>query len=371
MGKAKKDEIEKILVRGPNWIGDGVMSLPAIDLIGELFPASEVTVLAKGWTLPLYENNPNINNLIEFPGGSLIERLDLRGDLQRGGYDMAILFQNSFEIALLCNLSHIPEIIGYGKNFRGPLLTKSLKDEVGRGAHHSEYYLRLVDVAAGGDLGGEVRGRSKLPKISITDSETKWAVDFLNDKSLRGSVEAAPDGSLNLVGITPGASFGPAKRWPVEYFAETLTELYRDRGLFPIIFGSSNIHDLEAARGVERALDIPSLNLTGDLSLREFMSVLTRLKVFISNDSGPMHVASALGVPTVGIFGSTDPNWTGPSGSRVKVLYEKMECSPCFERECRSGHYDCLTTVKAGDVAQAAVELIGSSPAGTGGEKRL
>lgn len=349
------DNIGKILVRSPNWIGDAVMALPAVAALKELYPKAEITVLAKPWTVPVFENNPAVTEIIEYDSrgahkGFISGKLSLACELKKRGFDMAVLFQNAFEAAFISRLAGIPRRVGYARDLRSLLLTKAIRvtDEIKR-QHHIFYYLNII-----AELGeGEVKIPDSLelavPVINLNNAELKRADEIL--------ASAGIDEKRLVIGAAPGASFGPAKRWPIERFAEVLNKLNRELGTVPIILGGPD--DVESAERLKALVDGECLNLAGKTSLREFMAVTKRLGLFITNDSGPMHIAAALGTPTVALFGSTDPIATGPVGERVKVVRVDMDCSPCFKRVCPLEHLDCLNNITADMVFDVSLKLLG------------
>jgi len=339
-----KGDFEKILVRAPNWIGDAVMCLPALRCLKDLYPRAGITVLAKKRVIPVFENNPGVKEIMEYDDGErhrgLRGRLRLSGELKERGFDLAVLFQNAFDAAFISSVARIPERVGYARDLRTRLLTRPVPftDRV-KGLHHVSYYINIIR-----ELGGECD--SLEPRIHITDDELGGAKGLLEKEGLAGTP---------LVGAAPGASFGPAKRWPPESFARLLARVAEEFGPVPLVFGGNEDAGIceEVSFGLSKR-GVRNLNLAGRITLREFMALAKGLKLFITNDSGPMHISAALGVPTLAIFGSTDPVLTGPIGNAVRIVKKEMECSPCFDRECRFGHYDCLASITPEEVYSEA-----------------
>ncbi len=343
-------ETKRILVRVPNWVGDAVMTLPALGALKGLYPASEITVLARKTVIPVYEGNPAVAGIMEYGEGfrSVRGRFRLAGRLRKRGFDLAVLFQNAFDAAFISFVSRIPERVGYGRDLRSGLLTRAVPfTEEARRLHHIEYYMNIIRA-----LGWRgVPGKRPLPRLYIREAEMERAHDFLQKEGIN------PD--LPLIGAAPGASFGPAKMWHGERFAGALEGLAEEMGAGALIFGGPG--DREAAERVFEGIKgrVTTLNLAGRTTLRECMALLKGLSIFITNDSGAMHMAAALGVPTVAVFGSTDPALTGPTGPKTRVIIKKTACSPCFDRVCRFGHMDCMDAVTVEDVQEAALELLG------------
>ena len=348
------DKTEKILVRAPNWIGDVVMCLPALDALKKRFGDSEISVLAQPLVAPLFEMSPVVEGVIiydkETAHRGLFGRIALAKELRAMGFSKAVLFQNAFDAAFIARLARVPERIGYDRDMRGLLLTKPVpysgEDKQG---HHVRYYMNLVKA-----LGCVVDERAVAETLTVPAEEVSKVDEFLGEKGVATG--------RTLIGAAPGASFGPAKVWPAENFSKALTLLSKKLDATPIIFGAASDADASAkvAAGLKEA-GVKFINLTGKVSLVESMAVMSRLRIFLSNDSGAMHVASALGINTVAVFGSTDPVLTGPLSKNATVVSKKMDCAPCFKRKCPYGHYECLTSVTPGEVAAAAGELVGEA----------
>lgn len=338
-------DVKRVLLRAPNWIGDAVMSLPAAEALKVLYPKARITVLAKRRVIPVYQNNPCVNEIIEYEDKArhkgLKGRFALSGELKEKDFDLAVLFQNAFDAAFIAFISRIPGRVGYARDLRSRLLTLPVPvtEEIKK-KHQVFYYLNIINA-----LGGK-SPKKPVPKIHIGKAETAWAASFIKDNGIAGKP---------LIGVAPGASYGPAKRWTDEGFAGALNK-FSDKGFVPIIFGGPE--DSPACDAVARRLKGAHLNLAGKTTLRQSMALLKELKVFITNDSGPMHISAALGVPTVAVFGSTEPELTGPLGKAVKVMIKKTECSPCFERECKYKHYKCLTSITDAEVIREAAAFL-------------
>jgi heptosyltransferase-2 len=331
---------ENILVRATNWVGDAVMSLPALRALREKFPRAEIAILAKPWVADLYRREPFCNRLIPYSAGTFGEKFHAARALRRERFDTAILFQNAFEAAALACLAGIPERIGYARDGRGFLLTRAVQTPQ-KGPHERFYYLELL------------RRAGILDQIPENDAIR-----------LEGAGEAREAGrerfrKLGLgemvIGVSPGAAFGSAKRWPADRFAEAANQVAGELGAAVAIFGSKDERALCA--GVAAAIRGPVKNFAGETSLSEFIDLAAGCRVYLTNDSGAMHIASALGVPTIAVFGATDPIATGPTGPLARVVREPVECSPCLKRECPIDHR-CMTRVEPARVARAAIELV-------------
>ncbi|MBE9527600.1 MAG: lipopolysaccharide heptosyltransferase II [Proteobacteria bacterium] len=338
---------KKILVRVPNWIGDAVMALPALEALATLYPEATISVLAKAVVMPIFENNPAVAEIIEYKREGehkgLGGRRRLARELRERGFNMAVLFQNAFDAAFIVRLARIPIRVGYARDFRSRLLTHPIEvtDEI-TARHQVFYYLHLVET-----LGLPPVSTPPLARLYVSEEEHAWVDGFSKDAAL---------GTETLIGVAPGASYGPAKEWPAENFAAVLNYFAKKQNALPVLFGGPG--DVETSRAVSKAVTVKDLNVTSRLSLRQFMALLPRVGVFITNDSGAMHIASALGVPTVAIFGSTEPKSTGPLSKNSIVLRVPLECSPCFERTCSLKHYNCLREITPEAVIEAAEKLM-------------
>ncbi len=343
------EETKRILLRVPNWVGDAVMTLPALEALKGLYPGSGITVLARETVLPVYESNPAVTDLIEYGEEfrSIGGRIRLSKRIGERGFDLAVLFQNAFDAAFLAFMARIPRRVGYGRDMRSCLLTRAIPcTKAVRRLHHIEYYLNIINA-----LGPVEVGPGARPMLYIREDEAGWAEDFLRKEGM------AP--GLPIIGAAPGAAYGPAKRWAEERFSQVLDRLSGELGAGILIFGGPGDRGPagKVCEGLKERVS-PLLDLAGRTTLRQSMALMRGLRVFITNDSGAMHVAAALGTPTVAVFGSTDPALTGPRGENTRVVMRRTECSPCFDRECRYGHRECLEGVSVEDVLGAAEELM-------------
>ncbi len=321
----------RLLVRAPNWVGDAVMSLPVLSGLVRLFPQAEITVLAAPGVSPLFLGLPGVAEVISYPAGR--EKWRVIWGL-RGRFHLAVTLPNSLESALALWLLRAPVRLGYAADARGQLLNPAVS---GRrrlaGLHTVFYYLGLLQAL------GEVEVFTP-PALYLGEEEAAAAARLL-----------AATGSGPWVGLSPGAAYGPAKRWPPERFAALGRELAREFGARLVLLGGPG--EALVANLVKTQLGLPVLDLTGKTGLRQALAVLSRLKLLVTNDSGLMHAAAALGVPLVALFGSTDPAATGPFTPRATVLRRPLPCSPCRRRTCSLG-YTCLTAIGVEEVLSAA-----------------
>lgn len=326
--------VRRILVRAPNWLGDAVMSLPVLTGLTRLFPAARLTVLAVPQVAPLFAGQPGVADIIPYPAGQDKWRTLLS---LRGRFEMALALPNSLASALDLWLSRTPSRLGYAADGRSAFLTTALRGRAGlRGLHQVFYYLGLLEAF------GPVRDFSP-PHVRLSEEEMAEGRERLSggDSDFGGP----------WIGLAPGASYGPAKRWPGERFAAVGDLFQNEYQARLVLLGGPD--DQEAAAEVERRGRGRCLNMAGATTLRQALAILAHLGVLITNDSGLMHAAAALGTPVVAIFGSTDAAATGPFSRRVAVIHHHLPCSPCLKRTCSRG-YACLLDITVSEVAAAA-----------------
>jgi heptosyltransferase II len=334
------DAIRKILIRSPNWIGDAVMTTPAMGAIRSSFPEAEIVVAANPNVAELFQPHPYSNGVLIFDKKGLHQGMGgfLRfcGLLKEQGFDLAVLFQNAIEAAIMTFLARIPRRAGYRTDQRGFLLTHPVAiGEAERRLHHTTYYLRMLNI-----LG--IRGGTEQLRLQCTDPEQAWATATL--------------GHGSWVAINPGATFGSAKRWIPERFARVADTLANRHGTHTVIIGGPV--ETAMGRAVETAMLTTPLNLVGQTSIRQLMAVLARCNLLVTNDSGPMHVAAALGTAVVAIFGPTDHATTSPFSPWSRLVRKVVDCSPCLLRDCPSDHR-CMSEIAVEDVLEAAEDLLG------------
>ena len=340
-----------MLVRATNWLGDAVMSLPALHEIRRVFPHAHLAVAARPSVADLYRRERAIDEVIPYAG----PRREFATRLREQRFDAAILLQNAFDAALVAWMARIPVRLGYNRDGRGFLLTHAIAvPEPGEIPRHERfYYLELLRRA------GLIEHLPPSEEIRLDRADEARAAGLAQLRALRVNAPA--------VGVSPGAAYGNAKRWPPDRFAEAAAKLWGGPPARPahtgpevtvLIFGAASERALcdEVAAALARA-HVDTRNLAGQTSLREFIDLAAACSVFLTNDSGAMHVASALGVPTVTVFGATDDTATGPTGPWSRVVREHAECSPCLLRDCPIDHR-CMTRVTSDRVAQTAVALL-------------
>ncbi len=330
------------MVRLTNWIGDAVMNTPALGAVRHSYPEAEIVLVANPLVAKLFASHPYCDRVLVFDkrgahsgiGGFLRFCRLLRAER----FDAAILLQKAFEAALMSALALIPRRLGYATDARAALLSHSmpLTDEV-RCQHHTEHYLHLL--RSFGIEGGDGQQR-----LEVTQEEYAWAKAQL--------------GEGIWFAINPGAAYGSAKRWIPERFAAVADELAERFGARILLTGGPA--ETEIGSDIAGAMKVEPLNFIGKTSVREMMALLSRCSLVVSNDSGPMHVAAALGIPIVAIFGPTDHTTTHPLSQMHRIVRKPLHCAPCLKRVCPTDHR-CMEAVTAAEVVEAARELLGEA----------
>jgi heptosyltransferase-2 len=333
-GRAVSAAAERIVVRAPNWIGDVVLSLGAVRDLRANFPRARIEVLARAWVAALYRAVPEIDD-VRIATAVRADAAALRGD-----FDIAVILPNSFGSALPAWIARIRERWGYSTDGRRPLLTRAPRVPPQVRGRSQVYYYRAMLAAAGLRV-------SATPDVSLR-CPPEWSA--AGDRLLAGG-----DGR-KWVGINPGASYGTAKRWLPERFAAVGDMLAREGVDIALVGGPA---ERPVAEAIAAQMTAPARVLCGETTLPELVGVLSRLRLLVTNDSGPMHVAAALGVPVVAVFGPTDWRETHPVGDGHRLVREPVHCSPCLLRECPIDHR-CMRRVTADRVAGEASALLGT-----------
>jgi heptosyltransferase-2 len=326
-------ESPSILVIGPRWVGDMVMAQCLFSALRELYPAAAIDVVAPAWAAPLVERMPEIRARIDAPFSRRKLELSARWRLGRslkGRYDQAYVMQGSWKSALVPFFAGIPVRVGHRREMRYGLVNRivplpaKLKRKTAQAFH---------TLAGGGEF--------RAPRLRV-DADNQ--AQLLARHGLARGAFAA---------LMPGAEFGPAKRWPSASYAGLARALIA-RGLSVVLFGSANDAPVT---GEIAALAPGVLDLAGQTALTDVIDLVAAARVAVSNDSGLMHVAAAVGTPVVGIYGSTSPDNTPPLAERRELVWLGLGCSPCHARECPLGHLNCLNLLDVGRVVSAVERL--------------
>lgn len=336
---------ERILVRGVNWLGDAVMSTPALQRLREAAPNSEITLLTHEKLADLFRHYPHVNHVMTFGDGEGV--LSIARRLREKEFELALVFPNSHRSALEIYFARIPQRVGHGRSW---LLTRSLpqpavrtrKRTVGEintliaqnarrqvfpaEGHHINNYLHLIPATW------------CPPTLHVREDEVAEAKKRLPNQGI-------------WLGLNPGAEYGPAKRWPIERFAEAANRLYKKLACGWILFGGPN--DAPLTSQIATACSGPVVDLAGKTTLRELCALFRCCKAVLTNDTGPMHLAAAVGVPVIVPFGSTSPELTGPPRG---AIVGHVPCAPCFRRECPID-FRCMHSIEVDQVVQETLKV--------------
>lgn len=327
----------KVVVRAPNWIGDSVLALPAIECLSQSLPEAQLWVAAKDWVKDIFQSLDFIKGTIPLSSGDDFKGLkNSAATIRSYDFDAGLLLTNSFASALLFSLAKIPERWGYSRDGRNLLLTKKVSTKkVKNSCHQADYYMKLIS---------ELGFQTSSPKLffPLTEEEKKAAREQL--------LSFGADLTHPLVILNPGASYGPAKRWPAERVSELGRRLQDRYQATVLITGSGEEKDL--AESIAARMTQEPINLCGQTSLRSLAGLISQSILFVTNDSGPMHLANALKVPVVAVFGPTDPAVTGPYQEPAVVIKKDVPCWPCSYRECPFDHR-CMSSISSEEVYES------------------
>jgi len=327
---------EKILIRMPNWLGDAVMATPAIDNIIKEYPDSKIYLLGSGAVCDMFREDSRFENLlVDISKKSRFRLFGLKEQANEinsryGSFDIIFVLTNSFSTTLMCRFIHAGKRVGAKSGFRNILLSDSIK--IDKNEHQAVKYNQIVN--------GFLKKEYDTGKTSIL---LEKKVSYIR----------------KTVGIAPGAAYGGAKRWEAHKFAEVALKLSNECDI--VILGSSNEESIgKKIEDVLKFNDVANYqNLVGKTTLTQLLSHIAGLDLFICNDSGPMHIAGALGIPTVSIFGPTNFRQTYQWGNdKYRLIRHDIECAPCMKRECPLKHHKCMKNISAKEVLDASFELL-------------
>ena len=344
--------MKKILIIGPSWVGDMVMSQSLYITLKQQHPNALIDVIAPGWCKPIIERMPEVNQAIEMPLGhgefNLLGRRAIGKTLRETKYDQAFICPNSAKSALIPWFANIPKRTGWTGEMRYGLLN-DLRPNKKSFQYMVERYVALAHPRSEMIDSNSLGGLEHLPRPTLTilkDEQLSTA------KKFKLTVDAA------IIGLCPGAEFGPAKKWPETHYAEVATAMSK-AGKQVWLFGSQK--DLETCDNIKALVpdDLQSKIhvLAGQTSLIEAVDLLGACQTVVANDSGLMHVAAAVGCNVVAVYGSTSPKYTPPLAEKVEIVHTDIECRPCFKRECEFKHLKCLTELSPRQVIESIHKL--------------
>ncbi len=347
---------QNILVRGTNWLGDAVMTTPALRRLRAVFPAARLTLLATPRTTGLFTGSNLVDSVLIYhrqeEGAQAFWQM--ARVLRAHRFDLALLFQNAFEAALLAKLGEIPLRLGYAAQGRSLLLTHRLiRGKQHRNRHQVHDYLDLVALAervCTGQTAAPLSASDLLPKLNASIDQMQEAEVLLRQQGLDAKHHP-------VIALNAGATNSLAKCWPAERFA-ALADLLATRLQAQIIFIGAPTERANAAQVLAHMQTRGALNLAGETSMTQLVGLLARCDLLVSNDTGPAHIAAALGRPALTLFGPTNEFETAPTGARAALLrVDGIECARCMQRVCPIDHR-CMTRLEVAAVAERALQLL-------------
>ena len=334
----------RILIRSSNWLGDAVMSVPAVRAIKNGRPDAQITIAVPAKIAPMWKLVPEVDAIISLPNGSLLTTVSLLK--RRPAFDVAILFPNSLRVALESWFGGIPRRIGYQGHRRRWLLNQIMREprKPRPPEHHSLRFLRIAR-----ECGAETSNMEyRIPNGKGANPHQTSNIQPSQGYGLAGKHQT-------VIGLCAGAEYGPAKRWLPERFAEAAAKVSAQSSAQWILFGTKN--DAAIGDQIAAAIGDRCVNRVGQTTLDQLIDELRECCLVLTNDTGTMHLAALLGVPVVAVFGSTEPSLTGPLGNGHIILRHHVECSPCFLRECPID-FRCMKAVSAQEAAEAVLSIL-------------
>lgn len=360
-------QINRIIVRGANWIGDAVMTIPAFERLRSSFPGSHIALLAAPGPIGLFESLPLVDEFIEYRrredgARAFLETMKL---MRARAFDLAVLFQNAFEAALLAWLGGARLRVGFAEQGRSLLLTRGLtRGAEHRNRHQIQDYLDIVAECERACLGANLQSQipDPLPSLTASPAQRRAAESLLPLLPLLPLLRGLRDDSNSgpLIALNAGATNSRAKRWPEDRFAALADQLMEALDARVFFIGAASERD-GAERIILQMKRPGAANLAGETSISELIGALDACDLLISNDTGPAHIGAALGRPTLTIFGPTNEFETAPRGARAELIRaEGVECARCMLRDCPIDHR-CMTRIAVSDVFERALKLLKES----------
>lgn len=349
-------DINRLLVRGTRWIGDAVMTVPALRALRSIFPHAHITLAAGRWAEGLFKDADFIDELLHVEAAanqSRARRIWTESRVyEAGNYDAIILFQNSFAAALTARLSGIAHRIGYNTDGRGWLLTDAIEVPAWRAQRHEVfYYLNIIAAIERRFTGRDFHAtREPIADVHVSRARQQAARDILSRRFGVASNHLSP-----LVVLCPGSTNSRAKRWGVKHYAALADKLVDERQATVLLVGAGIERDVSDT--VAALMRRTPVILTGETTLAETIALMSLAALVISNDTGPAHIAGALARPTLVIFGPTNPLTTRPFSQTAEIIREPPLCAPCMLRECPIDHR-CMTRITPDAIFASASRLL-------------
>lgn len=343
----RKETIKRVVVRGTNWVGDAVMTIPALRKLRRVLPKAHITLATSSWAQELFSEADYLDDLLIQNNRGFWSVFKNSAQWRERKIDLAVIFPNSFASALVPALARVPLRIGYASDRRKPLLTHALPLPEWRGSKHEIFYYLNIVSELQRLLGDELVAQEPDISIQISEASHKAGRDLLRTA---GCNENQP-----VVALCPGSINSRAKRWPAERYAKLADHLIDRLHAQVVLMGSKEEADVSLE--VTRQMRNQPIVLTGETNLGQAVAVLSNIDLLITNDTGPAHIASSLGRPTLVIFGPTNPLTTRPYSSSGEILRHPPDCAPCMLRDCPIDHR-CMTAISPEEVFERACEML-------------
>ena len=336
----------RIIVKEVNWLGDLVISLPALRAIRREFNGAHLAVLVKKELASFFEGASFIDEVIPYavrPGlAGILDRRRIVSEVRARRFDLAVMFPRSFESAFWMAVARVPHRAGFVADARGAMLTRrAAAPREALTEHQVHYWLSMIRETLG--IAGDAADIEIQAYAPNRDQMREWLASRRRKPKDR------------LIAIAPAAAYGPAKEWPAANYGTLIDLLTQRLKAECVLVGAPS--ERTRCEEVARAARTGAIVAAGETTIGELIGLLSLSDAFIGNDSGAMHLAGALSLPTVAIFGSTNPARTGPLGPRTRVIYHQLECSPCLARTCRFGHYNCLKQITPAEVVDMLLSI--------------
>jgi heptosyltransferase-2 len=350
--KLRADKIGRVVVRGTNWVGDAVMTIPALRELRRVLPDVHITLATRPWAEGIFRDAEFLDDILIYdrPGRSPGAVLRQVREWRARSFDLAVLFQNAFEAAMIAGLARVPLRLGYSTDGRRPLLTHPLPLPSWRSERHEVFYYLNIISELERLLYGASRVEEHEPQFNLDVSVTRK-----REARLMLQQHAAQSESSCIVALCPGSTNSRAKRWPVEWYAALGDRLAEEMGAKILLIGAHD--ELEVSRAVSRQMRHTAIVLTGETDLAQLTAVLSIVDLLITNDTGPAHISAALERPTLVIFGPTDPRTTRPFSVSAEIVRNPPDCAPCMLRDCPIDHR-CMTGITPDEVFAHAARMI-------------
>ncbi|HEV7643909.1 MAG TPA: lipopolysaccharide heptosyltransferase II [Pyrinomonadaceae bacterium] len=339
-------QIKKVVVRGTNWVGDAVMTIPALRELRRILPSAHITLFTPEWSRGIFADADFIDDILIVDGAGVWKQGKA---LRAEDFDLAVLFTNSFSSAAAAKLGSAKYRVGYKNEGRGFLLTHSLDMPGWRDEKHEIFYYLNIVAELETLLYGESKVLENEPRFELTVSEER------KNEARKMLSDAGCDRDKKIVAFCPGSTNSRAKRWQAESYAALADKLKEELDANVVLIGAPD--EIDVSLNVSQLAKHPPVMLTGKTSLSQVVAILSVCDLLVSNDTGPAHISAALGKPTLAIFGPTNPKTTRPFPANAEIIRKEVECSPCMLRDCPIDHR-CMTRISPDEVFRSAQFIV-------------